>query len=240
MTIRSTFSPRSTRLTLTRLLTKRPAQTRSIIERTICAVTSAVRKHDAERAPDGCPELTLEHVHQVGARRVQRREDPEEKAGAEREDRGERAIRGRADSDTMPDGLRREERDAISSSVQHATKSPATPAERGSRHGLGEELPHQAAAARADESRSAISADRAGAPRQEQVRDVGAGDEQHEPGHRQSRISGVRASLCTSLCPRASRATVTLRARNRFSVWLAHALLQRGLHVVDDRRSRAR
>jgi hypothetical protein len=52
-------TPRSTRLTLTRLLRNRPAEMSSVIESAICAVTSAVRSRAAARGPDGCPVCPL-------------------------------------------------------------------------------------------------------------------------------------------------------------------------------------
>ncbi len=47
--------PSSTRLTLTRLFVKRPAQARSAIEIAICVVASVVRNHLADLPPPGWP-----------------------------------------------------------------------------------------------------------------------------------------------------------------------------------------
>lgn len=51
----SAFNPRSTRLTLNRLLANNPAGTSSAIDIAICTVASVVRKRRAAFAPPGCP-----------------------------------------------------------------------------------------------------------------------------------------------------------------------------------------
>ncbi len=62
----SSFTPRSTRLTLNRLLVKRPADASRAIESAICTVTSPMRKRAAARAPEGWPAVPLRVLARSG------------------------------------------------------------------------------------------------------------------------------------------------------------------------------
>ena len=93
----SIFTPRSTRLTFSRLLTKKPAAASSAIESAICAVASDERKRAAPRAPDGWPAWPFSADDEIGPRAVQRGEQAEEQARAERQRRAANSMTRRAD-----------------------------------------------------------------------------------------------------------------------------------------------
>ena len=88
-----------------------------------------------------------------------------------------------------------------STSVQCATTMPAIPPSTASSSDSVRSCPIKRARLAPIESRMAISPAR-GRSREQQVRDVGAGDEQHERRDAKHRRSGVFASSGTELWPR--------------------------------------
>ena len=148
VTTLSTFRPRSTRLTLNRLLVKSPAATSSTIDRPICAVARAVRKPRC-RAPAGrLTGLALQRRHQVRPRAVKRREQSEEKPGADVSEaaKSEHAAR-RAANGTIAaasGGQQRTRSDAASTAPQRRPGAPPTTREQA---GFGRAAVERAASA---------------------------------------------------------------------------------------------
>ena len=108
-------------------------------------------------------------------------------------------------------------------------------AERGEEQALGEELHHEVAARGAEREPHAISVARARAAREQQVGDVGAGDQQHDAGDARTAAGAASsASRWMELWPRAPSSSEHLLGAELRHRLRAHALLERRLDVVDD------
>ena len=182
VTTLSTFRPRSTRLTLNRLLAKRPAATSSAIESAICAVASEVRKRAAAARARRLAGLALERRRRRSGRvlcsagkRPKSRPVPSVSAAGEEQHRSRRA---RAAATSAASGG---SSDAIS--VERPPRDEQAGERRRARRARSDSVSSCAISCRRlapSDSRTAISPARAARARQQQVGDVRARDEQHD------------------------------------------------------------
>ena len=193
-------------------------------------------------APAGCPAWPLSVETQIGPRAVQRREEAEQQAGADRQRRGEQQHRA-VDRELQRLGgvvgqQRDDQRRASSATTSRPARPPSTASTHATRSAAGRSSCRRLAPI---DSRTAISPSAPRAARQQQVGDVRAGDQQHEAGDaEQQHAAASRLRRRPMLWPRApgsSQHLLGLEPRHRL---LAHALLQRRLDVVDDARGTAR
>ena len=189
MAMWSVLTPSSTRLTLKRLLTNSPAPASRSIDRATCVVTRPLRNQAAERAPDGWPCCPLSALTRFGLVLCSAGKSPNSSAVAAVTTAANRTIRPLSRPGHRTDRFGRHERDdeverpARDEQAQRAAK-------RRQQARLGQQLPHEPPAARADRQAHGHLRRPAGRPRQQQVRDVGAGDQQDEPGDRQQQHQG--------------------------------------------------
>ena len=159
------------------------APTSSTSASPISVTTSSARALFCRNPLPDRPLLSLIVVFRSIARRLQRRNQAEDEAGGERDDRGERqhapvdADAGPVDADARNvagvDGQQRADAD-------HADHQPEHAAHRRQHDALGQQLPHDAAAAGADRGADRDLALADGRAHQQQVGDVGARDQQDE------------------------------------------------------------
>ena len=102
-----------------------------------------------------------------------------------------------------------------SSGDEHAGRA----AEHREQTRLGEELPDELQPARADREPDGHLVGARGGAREQQVGDVGAGDEQHERGDAEQEQERRFASSWTELWPRCAASTWMALALNRAIVW---------------------
>ena len=175
----------STLLTFSRLFANSPAGTSSAIDIAICTVASVARKRFAAFAPDGCPAWFLSVVASSGLVLCSAGNRPNSSPVVDRQQRPRTpASRGsslKATSAAASGGMN----EPIRSSVHFATSTPPTRAQHRQQHRLGEQLPHQLPAAGADRQPHGHLGGPAAAAHQQQVGDVGAGDQQHGAGDRE-------------------------------------------------------
>ena len=121
-------------------------------------------------------------------------------------------------------------------SVHRATSRPATPPSTASRHDSVSSCASELPPAGAERQPHRHLGRAAGAAREQQVGDVGAGDQQHDAGDDEQQDERRPRLACASSSgprrPASSDDRLRLEPRHRL---LAHALLQRRLDVVDDR-----
>ena len=173
------------RLMLTRLSRNSPAATSSAVDSAIWAATRPARKRAAARAPDGWPALPARAPSPGPAgccagpgrgRRGCRWPGPGRRRRRSPADRG-----GSRGTTTVSGGSS----ETISVRVQRAKARPASAAQGGQQTRLGEQLADQRAASGADRQPHRHLGVARRPPGQEQVGDVGAGDQQHDPGDRE-------------------------------------------------------
>ena len=235
--------PRSTRPTLRRLLMNSPAEMSSAIESAICAVTSDVRNRAAPRAADELSGIVAQRRHEIGTRALQRREDPEQQAGDERQRRRERRSRSLLSANSQrPRDVARQQRHRSPSSVhvRHGRCSRCRRATARSTDSVSSCAISCGASRRARGAPPSPSCDwrRARAADWRCSRRRSAA---RSPVIENSSISGVRVSLVQRALALARRRSTSdlLRPELRHRL-RAHALLQRRFDVVDDRRDRRR
>ena len=219
---------------------KSPAATSSAIDSAIWLVASAGAEARRGAGARRLPGVPLQHADQIGPSAVQRRIEPEDDAGGQRQrQRVEQhaAIDRRRESSAAASGGSSA---AMPLSVQRDTSSPARPPSSASVHDSTSSWREHLAAAGANRQPHRHLAGAAGGAGQQQVGDVGAGDQQHDAVTPSSSMSGARASSRTSLWPRGpalERERLGAEALHRL---VAHARLQRRFDVGDDGRGRAR
>ena len=177
--------------------------------------------------------LSLQRRHEIRTRAVQRRKQSEEQAGADRERAGEERDRAIDLQTYRVGGLRRQHRRY---QIQRPARDEdaADAAKDGEQARFPEQLTDQLAAARADRQPDGHLAGARGAAREQQVRDVRAGDHEHERRDaEEERERRLRLARDARLPVRArlERDRLALEARERL---VAHPLLQRRFDVGDD------
>ena len=217
VTTSSISRPRSMRLMLVRLLRNRPADTRSVVDRAIWAVTRAVRKRAAARDPEGCPvwplsvEARSRRVLSSAGKRPNRMPVPSARkpATATTPKSREKAIEALASGGS---------RVAMKRSVQRATARPATPAKAASSTDSVSSWPISLRRPAPIASRTAISPTRAAERASIKLATLAQAISSTTPATPRSRISGALASLCIVLWPRKPSSRVISRARKRAMV----------------------
>ena len=168
-----------------RLRRKRPAPIRSTSDPATCATTSASRAAKRRR-PGGLEAAGRERLDRAGARGAQRRPQPEDDAGGDREQRARRAARrgrARARGRARPAAAAGRPGSARRPSAARPTPSAAAP--HGEQQALGQELAHELAAPGAERHPDRDLAPPRARPRQQQARDVRAGEQQHQAHRRE-------------------------------------------------------
>jgi hypothetical protein len=189
----------------------------------------ALAARDLPRAgPDG--------RDQVGARGVQRREEPEQQPGAERHDAGEhqhRRAKLEGEGGAHPQRCRRDERRHQRQRGVRDEHARGAAQDREQAR-LGHELCDQVPAPGAERAAHRDLGGAVGAAGEQQVRDVGAGDQHHQPrdreqeGERRARRAAQHALSATAVLD-PDLALEEARARR-----CAHRVLQRQLDVRED------
>ena len=230
----SAFNPRSTRLTLKRLFANKPGRHEQ--RHRHGDLHGGERRAEPPRGfgAAGLSGLVLERSGEIRTRAVQRGEQAERNAGHDRRDGGEpqhgRAQRKR---DQALGVGRQDRRDQIERPLRHEQAGHG--AKRRQQDRLGHQLRDQLAAVGADREAHRHFRGAAGAAYQQQVRDVGARDQQHGAGDRQQddqRRARFVVEAALAAIAALGRDLLRLEPRHRL---VAHALLQRRFDVVDDR-----
>ena len=209
--------PRSTRLTLTRLLTKNPAAASSIIDSAICAVASTIRNRLAPRAPDGWPAWFFKVDTRSGrvlcsaGKRPNSRPVPMVSPPAKSSAGGliENAIVCAA-SAGISDMMRR--------SVQCATSSPASPPNAASSSDSISSCPIRRARPAPSDRRMAISLARAADRASSRLAMFAQAISSTNPVTLRRSSSGVFATVRVELWPRPPGSTTIVLSRNLASV----------------------
>ena len=178
--------------------------------------------------------LVLERRRQRGVGAVQRREQSERHTGGN--------GHGRCESQHRGIELERHQRGSLGwDDRRNRVQGPLGDhdaerrAEQGQQHRLGQQLPDELPAVGANRQAHRHFSGTAGAAHQQQVRDIGAGDEQNRAGHsEEDEQRRPRFAVHVALPARAGLQRQRLLPEPRHRL-VAHALLQRRLDVVDDR-----
>jgi hypothetical protein len=236
LTTCSALRPRSTRLTFARLRTKRPADTSRAMASAIWAVARPVRNQCGLPGAARLAGLILERGEDVGPRAVQRRRQPEHQRGRQGQAAGEQQ-RPPVEREGHH-GFRRLRRHEECHGRQRPPRhqQPAQSAQHGQHARLGEQLADELPAAAADRKAHGHLARAPRGPHQQQVRDVGAGNQQHDGGDGKQEREGCRHHrVHAALPPCALGHRHLLRAEARHHQ-IAGTKLQRGFDLVEDPR----
>ena len=213
---------------------------RRAIDSAICAVTRIVRNRAAARAPDGWPAWALIAQTIFGPGGVPCGKQSEEQSGRDRhrrreEDRRWAEARIATTPRRQPAAARRSSR--ASSAPRPDPRSPPSTA---STHDSVRSWARSCRRVAPSDSCTAIWVARPAPRATQQVRDVRAGDEQHEPRNRRTAEATASSPLRGRWRAAASRLDDErpglLEAGHRL---IAHAFLERGVDVVDDGRVHA-
>ena len=196
-------------------------------------MASVVRKPLGRLRARWLARLALERRGQIGPRAVQRREQAEEQARAEGEPGGKkqrRGVDGRGKARGRVVGQNRGDEVERPAGDEHAGRA----AEQREQARLDKQLRDELQPARPEREPDGHLVGAPGGAREEQVGDVGARDDQHERGHaeeEQQRRSGFAVDRALPAPAFLHLDALGLEPGHRL---VAHALLERSLHVVHD------
>ena len=175
-----TSKPGSISRAACRLRTKSPAAMRSSSDSATSATTSILLEAEPASASVAVAGRILERRHQPRPRRLERRRDAKHDPGEERQ-REREQQHARVDREVERERQRalRRRRRLERPDDDPRQRNAGDAADRRQQHAFGQQLPDEAPAARADgQPHRELAPPRRG-PRQQQVRDVRAGDQQH-------------------------------------------------------------
>ena len=167
----------------------KPAPTNNNNDSATCATISPLLNRDT--APV-VRRLCLSARRQIQARRAPRGRQAEQHAGQQRDGQRERQHTpiqtevNAAGQDSRVFVGQRQERALAPEGEEHADRA----AQRREQHTFGQQLPDQTPAPRADRQPHTDLCAAQGRPRQQQVRHVGAGNQQHQRHHDEQSIDG--------------------------------------------------